>query len=50
MMGEMNNMKMMMDKACEMDMEMNLDMDQVMSKMYKCNEMMTSMISMKENY
>jgi hypothetical protein len=46
MVCEMNNMKMMIDKAYEM----NMDMDQVMSKMHKCNEMMTSMMSMKENY
>ncbi|MBV6738448.1 hypothetical protein [Priestia megaterium] len=54
MMCEMTNMKMMMDKACdmnmEMNMEMNMDMDQIMSKMHKCNEMMASMMSMKENY
>ncbi|MGA6841056.1 hypothetical protein [Priestia megaterium] len=50
MMCEMSNMKMMMDKACDMNMEMNMDMDQIMSKMHKCNEMMTSMMSMKENY
>jgi hypothetical protein len=46
MVCEMNNMKMMIDKAYEM----NMDMGQVMSKMHKCNEMMTSMMSMKENY
>lgn len=52
MMCEMNNMKMMMDKACDMnmEMEMEMEMDSIMSKMHKCNEMMTSMMSMKENY
>jgi hypothetical protein len=39
MMCEMNCMKMMMEQMCDMNMEMN--MDQMMLKMQKCDEMMT---------
>ena len=44
MMCEMNCAKMMMDQISEMNMDM--DMNQCMTKMQECDEMMTSMMSM----